>query len=83
MLGSQISYQKVEFFTRGRHENLDVYYISQSHFGLPRQSSRNNSDRIIFFKQTFRFVETTHKDIGVYDTFHIEFKEMCRKTSSE
>ena len=45
MLGAQNSSQIDEFFTGGRHENLDVYYISQSYFGLPRQSIRNNSDR--------------------------------------
>ena len=30
MLGAKNSSQIDEFFTRGRHENLDVYYISQS-----------------------------------------------------
>ena len=44
MLGSKNSSQIDEFFTRGRHEDIDVYYISQSYFGLPRQSIRNNSD---------------------------------------
>ena len=38
--GSQID----DFFTRGQHEILDVYYICQSYFGLPRQSFRSNSD---------------------------------------
>ena len=32
MLGAQNSSQIDEFFTRGRHESLDVYYISQSLF---------------------------------------------------
>ena len=50
MLGAKNSSQIDEFFTRGRHEDLDVYYISQSYFGLPRQSIRNNSDRLILFK---------------------------------
>ena len=45
MLGAKNSSQKGEFFARGRHEDLDVYYISQSYFTLPRQSIRNNSDR--------------------------------------
>ena len=35
MLGAKNSSQKDEFFTRGRHEDLDVYYISESFFGLP------------------------------------------------
>ena len=34
MLRAQNSYRIDEFFTRGRHEKLDVYYISQSYFGL-------------------------------------------------
>ena len=38
MLGARNSLQIDESFTRGRHENLDVYYFSQSCFGLPRQS---------------------------------------------
>ena len=36
MLGARNSFQKDEFFTRGKREKLDVYYISQSYFGLPR-----------------------------------------------
>ena len=50
MFGAKNSSQTDEFFTRGRHEDLDVYYISQSYFALPRQSVRNNSDRLILFK---------------------------------
>ena len=38
MLGARNSSQIDEFFTRLRHEDLDVYYISQNYFGLPRQS---------------------------------------------
>ena len=24
------------FFTRGRHDNIDIYYVSQSYFHLPK-----------------------------------------------
>ena len=41
MLGARNSSQIYEFFTRGRHEKLDVYYISQSFFGLPKQSTKH------------------------------------------
>ena len=44
MVGARNSSQIVEFFTSGIHENLDVFYISQSYFILPRQSNRNNTD---------------------------------------
>ena len=58
MLGARKSSQIDDFFTRGRHEDLDVYYISQSCFALPRQSIRNNSDILILFKQTLRDVQS-------------------------
>ena len=58
MLRDRNSSQIDEFFTRGRHEDLDVYYISESYFALPRQSIRNNSDIIILFKQTLGDVQS-------------------------
>ena len=58
MLGAKNSSQIDEFFKRGRHEDLDVFYISQSYFALPRQSIRNNSDRLILFKQTLGVVQS-------------------------
>ena len=83
MLGAKNSSQIDEFFTRGRHEDLDVYYISQSYFALPRQSIRNNSDRLILFKQTLRDVQSMYYDIGAYDMRYNEFKEMCHKAWNE
>ena len=64
MLGDRNSPQEDEFFTRGRHEDLDVYYFSQSYFCLPRQSIRNNSDLLILFKQTLGDVQSMYYDIG-------------------
>ena len=81
--GAESSSQIDEFFTRGRHEDLDVYYISPSYFALPRQSIRNNSDRLILFKQTLRDVQSMYYDIGAYDMKYDEFKEMCHKAWSE
>ena len=83
MLGAKNSFQIDEFFTRGRHEDLDVYYISQSYFALPRQSIRNNSDRLILFKQTLRDVQSMYYDIGAYDMNYDEFKQMCHKACDE
>ena len=83
MLGAKNCSQIDEFFTRGRHEDLDVYYISQSYFCLPRQSIRNNSDRLILFKQTLRDVQSMYYDIGAYDMNYDEFKLMCHKAWDE
>ena len=38
------------FFTRGKHK-IDIYYISQSYFHLPKNTIRNISNIIIIFKQ--------------------------------
>ena len=35
-LGSANSTFLVQFFKRGRHIKLDIYYLSQSYFDLPR-----------------------------------------------
>ena len=83
MLWAKNSSQIDEFFIRGRHEDLDVYYISQSYFALPRQSIRNNSDILILFKQTLRDVRSMYYDIGAYDMKYDEFKEMCHKAWDE
>ena len=83
MLGAKNCSQIDEFFLRGRHEDLDVYYISQSYFALPRQSIRNNSDRLILFKQTLRDVQSMYYDIGAYDMNYDEFTEMCHKAWDE
>ena len=83
MLGARNSSQIDNFYTRCRHENIEVYYISQSYFGLPRQSIRNNFDRLILFKQTVRDVQSMYYDIGAFDMKYDEFKELCHKTWSE
>ena len=83
MLGARNCSQIDEFFTRGRHEDVDVYYISQSYFALPRQSIRNNCDILILFKQTLRDVQSMYYDIGAYDMKYDEFKEICLKAWDE
>ena len=83
MLGAEKSSQIDEFFTRGRHEDLDVYHISQSYFASPRQSITKNRDRLILFKPTLRDVQSLYQDIGAFDMNYDEFKEMCRVAWSE
>ena len=58
MLGARNCSQIDEFFTQGRHRDLDVKNISQRFFALTKQNIRNNSDRLILFKQTLRDVQS-------------------------
>ena len=54
ILGSSNSKFIDQFFFRGRHNNLDIYYLSQSYFDLPKRTIRNNSNKIILFNQTLK-----------------------------
>ena len=42
------------FFTRGHHNIINVYYISQSYFHIPKSSFCKISNKFILFKQTLR-----------------------------
>ena len=83
ILGSSISRFIDQFFIRGRHNNLDIYYLSQSYFDLPKRSIRNNSNKIILFNQTLKDIEHIYRDVAGYDMNYDEFKELCRKSWEE
>ena len=67
------------FFTRGRHNLCDVYYLSQSFFVLPKRTIRMNSNIIILYRQSLRDVEHIHRDIAGFDMSYDEFKELCKE----
>ena len=71
------------FFTRGRHNDLDVYYLSQSYFDLPKRTIHNNSNIIILSQQTLKDVEHIYRDIAGFDMSYEEFKELCREAWRE
>ena len=83
ILGSSNSRFIDQFFMRGRHNNLDIYYISQSYFDLPKRTIRNNSNKIILFNQTLKDIEHFYRDVAGYDMNYDEFKELCRKSWEE
>ena len=83
VLGSSNSRFIDQFFIRGRHNNLDIYYLSQSYFDLPKRTIRNNSNKIILFNQTLKDIEHIYRDVAGYDMIYDEFKELCRKSWDE
>ena len=76
ILGSSNSRFIDQFFNRGRHNNLDIFYLSQSYFDLPKRTIRNNSNRIILFNQTLKDIEHIYRDVAGYDMNYDEFKEL-------
>ena len=83
ILGSSNSKYIDQFFIRGRHNNLDIYYLSQSYFDLPKRSIRNNSNKIILFNQTLKDIQNIYRDIPGYGMSYDEFKQLCRKSWEE
>ena len=67
------------FFNRGRHSNIDIYYISQSYFLLARNTIRNNYNINILVKQTLRDIILIFHDKAGLDMNLEEWKQLCRK----
>ena len=67
------------FFTRGRHDNIDIYYICQSYFHLPKNTIRKFSNITIFLKQTPRGIILLFHDVAGLDMNLEEWKQLCRK----
>ena len=82
VLGSSNSRLVDQYFIRGRHNNLDIYYLSHSYFDLTKRTIRNNSNKIILFKQTLKDIEHIYiyREVAGYDMSYDEFKELCRKS---
>ena len=55
------------FFTRVSLKNIDIYYISQSYFHLPKNTFLNNPNINNLFKQTFRDIILIFRDIAGLD----------------
>ena len=72
-----------QFFIKGQHNNLDIYYLSQSYFDLPKRTIRNNSNKIILLNQTLKDIEHKYRAIAGYDVNYDDFKELCRKSWKE
>ena len=64
------------YYTRGRHNNCDTFYISQNYFRLPRQTIRENSNLIILFPQDSKNIAHIHAD-HCTDIDIKEFKDFC------
>ena len=66
------------YFSRGRHSNCDVIYLTQNDFTLSRNSVRENANFQIFFPQNAKSVEHIYRD-HCSDIPFPEFKELCQK----
>lgn len=67
------------YFSMGRHNQLDVFYICQTYSVIPKQLVRDNTNFLVIFKQDDRNLYHIYKDHVNTDMSFDKFKEMCTR----
>jgi energy-coupling factor transporter ATP-binding protein EcfA2 len=68
-----------DYYVRGRHSNVDCFYLAQNYFKLPRQTIRENTNFICLFKQDLKNITHIYNDHVSNDMDFSEFKSLCSK----
>lgn len=66
------------YYTRGRHSNVDCFYLAQNYFKLPRQTIRENANFICLFKQDLKNINHVYQDHASDDMTPKEFRDLCK-----
>ena len=66
------------YYIRGRHSNVDCFYLSQNYFKLPRQTIRENANFICLFPQDHKNINHIYNDHVSQDMSKDEFKKLCK-----
>jgi len=66
------------YYTRGRHGNVDCFYLAQNYFKLPRQTIRGNTNFICLFPQDWKNINHIYSDHVSTDMPIEEFKKLCK-----
>ena len=67
------------YYTRGRQNNCDTFYISQSYFRLPRHTIRGNMNFLVLFPQDVKNLSHIYADHCEGDMTLNEFKKFCKQ----
>ena len=66
------------YYTRGRHSNVDCFYLAQNYFRLPRQTIRENANFICLFRQDLKNINHIYNDHVSCDMSKEEFRNLCK-----
>ena len=67
------------YYIRGRHSNVDCFYLAQNYFKLPRQTIRENANLICLFPQDLKNRNHIFNDHVASDMTKEEFKQLCKQ----
>ena len=63
---------------RGRHSNVDCFYLAQNYFKLPRPTIRENANLICLFPQDLKNLNHIFDDHVESDMTNEEFRQLCK-----
>ena len=66
------------YYGRGRHSNVDCFYLAQDYFKLPRQTIRKNANFICLFPQDLKNLNHIFEDHVGSDMTKEEFRQLCK-----
>ena len=64
------------YYVRGRHSNVDCFYLAQNNFKLPRQTLRENTNFICLFPQDLKNRNHIFDDRVRSDMTKEEFRQL-------
>ena len=71
------------YYTKGRHNSCQSFYISQSFFGIPKGTVRDNSNLLILFKLNERDVANIYTQVVSSDMDLPTFRKLCNNVWTE
>lgn len=66
-----------DYFTRGRHNKIDIFYLAQSYSKVPKQLIRDNANLLVLFKQDETNLKHVYNEHCSGDMSYPEFKNFC------
>lgn len=71
------------YFSMGRHENVDCFYLSQTYARIPKHLVRDNVNLLVLFKQDDMNLRHVYNDHVNTDMTYDDFKALCSHCWSE
>lgn len=67
-----------DYFSYGRHRNVDCFYLCQSYSAIPKQLIRDNSNYIVLWRQDLMNARHVYNDFLLGDMTFDKFQDICR-----
>ena len=71
------------YYTRGRHHNIDCFYLTQDFFTIPKRTIRENTNLLCLFPQKKRNLGLLYTDYVGDDMSKDEFLRFCNNCWSK